>query len=55
LELLRRFTAEKIEFAFPTRTIVVDPEALQSLTTDNRPPITGQSSARIQPPSTAID
>ena len=55
LELLRRFTAEKIEFAFPTRTIVVDPEALQSLTTDHRPPITGQSRERIQPPSTAID
>ena len=55
LELLRRFTAEKIEFAFPTRTIVVEPEALRALATDHRPPATNQSSERIQPPSTAID
>ena len=55
LELLRRFAAEQIQFAFPTRTIVVEPEALQSLVADPRPPIADQSSARIQPPSTAID
>ena len=55
LELLRRFTAEKIQFAFPTRTIVVDPEVLESRATDHRPRITDQSSDRIQPPSTAID
>ena len=55
LELLRRFSAEKIQFAFPTRTIVIEPDALQSLATDHRPPITDQSSERIQPPSTAID
>jgi small-conductance mechanosensitive channel len=55
LELLRRFTAENIQFAFPTRTIVVDPDTLQSLAADHRPRVTGQSSERIQPPSTAID
>lgn len=55
LELLRRFSAEEIQFAFPTRTIVVEPETLRSLTTRNGPPIAGQSSERIQPPSTAID
>jgi small-conductance mechanosensitive channel len=55
LELLRRFTAEKIEFAFPTRTIALEAEALQMLATDHRPPTADQSSERIQPPSTAID
>ena len=55
LELLRRFAAEDIQFAFPTRTIVLEPEVLQSLAADRRPPATGQSSERIQPPSTAID
>ena len=55
LELLRRFSAEKIEFAFPTRTIVVEADSLQSPTADHRPPTSGQSSERIQPPSTAID
>jgi small-conductance mechanosensitive channel len=54
LELLRRFAAEKIQFAFPTRMIVVEPEAL-SRVADRRPPIANQSSERIQPPSTAID
>ena len=55
LELLRRFDAEKIQFAFPTRTIFVEPDALRSLQTDHRPRTTDQSSERIQPPSTAID
>jgi small-conductance mechanosensitive channel len=55
LELLRRFTSEKIQFAFPTRTIVVDPKVPESVATDHRPRITDQSSDRIQPPSTAID
>jgi small-conductance mechanosensitive channel len=58
LELLRRFASEHIEFAFPTRTIIVEeheaprdergPPAL-------RPSPAHQSSERIQPPSTAID
>ena len=55
LELLRRFTTEQIKFAFPTRTILVDPETLPPLATNHRPPINDQSSERIQPPSTAID
>jgi small-conductance mechanosensitive channel len=54
LELLRRFTAEKIEFAFPTRTIVLGREA-KLPTTDGDQPATTHSSDRIQPPSTAID
>ncbi|HWC46955.1 MAG TPA: mechanosensitive ion channel family protein [Casimicrobiaceae bacterium] len=54
LELLRRFAAEEIQFAFPTRTIALEPEALKSLTADRRTQAT-QSSERIQPPSTAID
>jgi len=53
LELLRRFKAEKIEFAFPTRTIVVQAADIPT-STSARPPV-GQSSERIQPPSTAID
>jgi len=55
LEVLRRFTAEKIQFAFPTRTIVVEPEVVRSLAPDHRPSLTDQSRERIQPPSTAID
>lgn len=55
LELLRRFGAEKIQFAFPTRTILVEPDALRALATDHRSRMTDQSSERIQPPSTAID
>ena len=54
LELLRRFAAEEIQFAFPTRTIALEPEVLKSLTSERRPPAS-QSSERIQPPSTAID
>jgi small-conductance mechanosensitive channel len=48
LELLRRFNAEQIKFAFPTRTILVD---------GTHPPTEHrlQSSDRIQPPSTAMD
>jgi small-conductance mechanosensitive channel len=53
LELLRRFRAEKIDFAFPTRAIVLD-SPLPPLT-NNQPPTTTQSTERIQPPSTAID
>jgi small-conductance mechanosensitive channel len=52
LELLRRFNAEKIEFAFPTRSVVL--EGAQLLPTASHQPPT-QSSDRIQPPSTAID
>ena len=55
LELLRRFRAEKIELAFPTRTVVLEGVPL-SPTTSHQPPTTvPQSSERIQPPSTAID
>jgi len=53
LELLRRFKAEKIDFAFPTRTVVLD-SPLPPIT-NNQPPTTTQSTDRIQPPSTAID
>jgi len=53
LELLRRFKAEKIDFAFPTRTVVLD-SPLPPIT-NNQPPTTAQSTDRIQPPSTAID
>jgi small-conductance mechanosensitive channel len=54
LELLRRFKAEKIEFAFPTRTVVLEGDALPAIPR-NRPPTATQSSERIQPPSTAMD
>src|SRR6266550_1415767 len=55
LELLRRFRAEQIELAFPTRTVVLEGVPL-SPTTGHEPPRTvPQSSERIQPPSTAID
>ena len=53
LELLRRFRAENIDFAFPTRAIVLD-SRLPPLT-NNQPSTTTQSTDRIQPPSTAID
>ncbi|HKW11668.1 MAG TPA: mechanosensitive ion channel family protein [Gemmatimonadaceae bacterium] len=53
LELLRRFKTEKIEFAYPTRTVVLD-GGLPPIT-DHRQPTTSQSSERIQPPSTAMD
>jgi small-conductance mechanosensitive channel len=53
LELLRRFRAEKIDFAFPTRAIVLE-SPLPSITNDQAP-ITSQSTDRIHPPSTAID
>jgi small-conductance mechanosensitive channel len=52
IELLRRFNAEKIEFAFPTRTILV---AGDLGSTDGRTRRAPQSTERIQPPSTAID
>jgi small-conductance mechanosensitive channel len=51
LELLRRFKAESIDFAFPTRTVVLA-GSLPGPTTSQP---TGQSNDRIQPPSTAID
>jgi small-conductance mechanosensitive channel len=53
LELLRRFRAEKIDFAFPTRAIVLE-SPLPSITNDQAP-TTSQSTDRIHPPSTAID
>ncbi|HKW47661.1 MAG TPA: hypothetical protein VJN70_09450, partial [Gemmatimonadaceae bacterium] len=53
LELLRRFKTERIEFAFPTRSIVVE-GPLPSRASSNQPPVS-QSSDRIQPPSTAMD
>ena len=53
LELLRRFKAEQIDFAFPTRTVVLD-SPLPAIT-DNQPSTAAQSTDRIQPPSTAID
>lgn len=52
LELLRRFNAEKIEFAFPTRTIVVSSDGPGS---NGRTLPIPQSTERIQPPSTAMD
>lgn len=52
LELLRRFRAEKIDLAYPTRTVVVE-GALTTIASQFPP--TTQSSERIQPPSTAID
>jgi small-conductance mechanosensitive channel len=60
LELLRRFNAEEIEFAFPTRTVVVAGDGAVPVLppAGNAPPSTAaalQSSDRIQPPSTAID
>ena len=51
LELLRRFKAEKIDLAYPTRTVVVE-GALTTIAQQSPPT---QSSDRIQPPSTAID
>lgn len=53
LELLRRLKAEKIDLAYPTRSVILD-GGVQVLTTNNQLPAT-QSSERIQPPSTAID
>jgi small-conductance mechanosensitive channel len=52
LELLRRFNADKIDFAFPTRTVVLDGETPAS---NRQSSGDGQSKDRIQPPSTAID
>jgi small-conductance mechanosensitive channel len=54
LELLRRFNAEKIEFAFPTRTIVLE-SPFPPATHHQSPSTSPQSTDRIQPPSTAID
>lgn len=54
LELLRRFKAERIEFAFPTRTVVLEGNELPAIA-KSRPPAATQSSERIQPPSTAMD
>ena len=54
IELLRRFRAERIDFAYPTRTIVLEGDVL-SPATSLQPPATVQSTDRIQPPSTAID
>jgi small-conductance mechanosensitive channel len=54
LELLRRFHADRIEFAFPTRTVVLEGDALPAIP-ESRPPTVTQSSERIQPPSTAMD
>lgn len=61
LELLRRFQAERIQFAHPTRSVILHGDARlrtindQTPTTDNGPRSTAQSSDRIQPPSTAMD
>jgi small-conductance mechanosensitive channel len=52
LELLRRFNAERIEFAFPTRTVVLDG---RDSSADQRVSVPAQSTDRIQPPSTAMD
>ena len=46
LELLRRFNAEKIDFAFPTRTVILERKGSD---------LASQRSERIHPPSTAID
>jgi small-conductance mechanosensitive channel len=55
LELLRRFNAEKIHFAFPTRSVVLQSDGVSAVA-DNRPsPVTAHKTERIQPPSTAID
>jgi small-conductance mechanosensitive channel len=53
LELLRRFRAEKIDFAFPTRTIMLDSPLSPRI--NSQSPTATQSTDRIQPPSTAID
>lgn len=45
LEVLRRFASEKIEFAFPTRTVQVEGDGAAP----------SYIKPRIQPPSTAID
>src|SRR5919198_3487396 len=52
LELLRRFQAEKIELAYPTRAIILDSGSALAAT-GNRPTTTHHSKERIQPPSTA--
>ena len=54
LELLRRFKAEHIELAFPTRTIIFDGKASLATAT-HQEPTTTHSKDRIQPPSTAMD
>jgi small-conductance mechanosensitive channel len=53
LELLRRFNAAHIRFAFPTRTVTFDGDGEPPIAF--RQPPSGQSTERIQPPSTAID
>jgi small-conductance mechanosensitive channel len=53
LELLRRFHAEAIEFAFPTRTVLLKSDGVKRLA--DGVPTAAQSNDRIQPPSTAID
>jgi small-conductance mechanosensitive channel len=58
LELLRRFASEHIEFAFPTRTIILEGAGARAdapATAALRSSPSAQSSERIQPPSTAID
>lgn len=55
LELLRRFNAEKIQFAFPTRSIVLQGDGVSPIAGSHPSPISGQSKERIQPPSTAMD
>ena len=52
LELLRRFGAEKIQFAFPTRTVFIDGDGAAVEAPRGLP---DQSKERIHPPSTAID
>ena len=55
LELLRRFNAERIGFAFPTRTIVLE-DGLQSVgsapvaSPDARPRVTAASESSLRPP-----
>jgi len=54
LELLRRFNAAKIEFAFPTRSIVINGDGAPGFS-ESGPATSPHNKERIQPPSTAID
>lgn len=54
LELLRRFGAERIRLAHPTRSIILEGDAVSRIT-DREAQTANHSRERIQPPSTAID
>jgi len=54
LELLRRFNAAKIEFAFPTRSIVINGAGVAG-SSESGPATSPHNKERIQPPSTTID